>query len=158
MDGYHPKRRRDKSNPYRIYEKGGKYYLCFHDGQGARHEMEIEKALFDMLDWFELKDLAFLNEWDRHIEHSEQTEQLSNRRSFQESESVEDMVLRRLEYRQLHRAISVLPEIQRRRLTLYYFHGLTYKQIAEKEGCTLQAVAKSIAAAENKIKKFLSKG
>lgn len=155
MDGKHPKRRKDKYNPYTICEKEGKYYLTFRDGQGVQHDMEIEKELFDMLDRFELDDLVFLNEWDRHIEQFEQTEQSLNRRSFYKAEAVEDLVFRRLEYQQLHRAISELPEIQRRRLTLYYFRGLTYEQIAEMEGCSLQAVAKSVTAAEKRLKKIL---
>ena len=62
------------------------------------------------------------------------------------------------EYAQLHRAISELPEIQKRRLILYYFQGLTYEQIAGMEGCTFQAVAKSVAAAEKRLKKFFGIG
>ena len=41
MIGYHPKRRKDKYNPYTICENDGRYYLSFKDGQGVRHEMEI---------------------------------------------------------------------------------------------------------------------
>ena len=35
--------------------------------------MEIGKALFDVLDRFELEDLSFLNEVDNHYERSELT-------------------------------------------------------------------------------------
>lgn len=156
MDGNHPKRRKDKYNPYTICEKNGKYYLSFSDGQDVRHEMEIQKELFDMLNQFELDDLSVLNEWDRHIEHFEQTEQSLNRRAYYKAESVEDAVLRNIEYERLHRAISELPETQRRRLTLYYFRGLTYEQIAEMEGCSHPAVIKSVSAAIKKIRKILS--
>lgn len=156
MDGKHPKRRKDKYNPYTICEKNGKYYLSFSDGQGVRHEMKIQKELFDMLNQFELDDLSILNEWDRHIEHFEQTEQSLNRRAYYKAESVEDAVLRNIEYERLHRAISELPETQRRRLTLYYFQGLTYEQIAEMEGCSHPAVIKSVSAAIEKIRKILS--
>ncbi len=157
MDGNHPKRRKDKYNPYTICEKNDKYYLSFSDGQGVRYEMEIQKELFDMLNQFELDDLSVLNEWDRHIEHFEQTEQSLNRRAYYKAESVEDAVLRNIEYERLHRAISELPETQRRRLTLYYFQGLTYEQIAEMEGCSHPAVIKSVSAAIEKIRKILSK-
>lgn len=156
MDGNHPKRRKDKYNPYTICEKNDKYYLSFSDGQGVRYEMEIQKELFDMLNQFELDDLSVLNEWDRHIEHFEQTEQSLNRRAYYKAESVEDAVLRNIEYERLHRAISELPETQRRRLTLYYFQGLTYEQIAEMEGCSHPAVIKSVSAAIEKIRKILS--
>lgn len=156
MDGNHPKRRKDKYNPYTIFEKDGRFFLSFRDGQAVQYDIEIDKSLFDVLNQFELDDLSILNEWDRHIEHFEQTEQSLNRRAYYKAESVEDAVLRNIEYERLHRAISELPETQRRRLTLYYFRGLTYEQIAEMEGCSHPAVIKSVSAAIEKIRKILS--
>ena len=153
----HPKRRKDKYNPYTICENNGRYYLSFKDGQGVRHEMEIEKDLFDMLNLFELDDLSILNEWDRHIEHFEQTEQSLNRRACYKTELVEDTVLRNIEYEQLHQSISMLTETQQRRLKLYYFRELTYKRIAEMERCSTSAVVSSISAAIENIRKILSK-
>ena len=155
MIGNHPKRRKDKYNPYKICENNGRYYLSFKDGQGVRHEMEIQKDLFDVLNRFELDDLSILNEWDRHIEHFEQTEQSLNRRASYKAESVEEVVLRNIEYEQLHQAIATLTETQRRRLTLYYFRGLTYTRIAEMEDCSVSAVGDSICAAIENIKKIL---
>ena len=48
-------------------------------------------------------------------------------------------------------AISELPETMKRRLLLYYSEGLTYKQIAEKEGKNPKTIFESIKAAEKKI-------
>ena len=155
MIGNHPKRRKDKYNPYKICENNGRYYLSFKDGQGVRHNMEIEKELFDVLNRFELDDLSILNEWDRHIEHFEQTEQSLNRRASYKTESVEEVVLRNIEYEELHPAIATLTKTQQRRLTLYYFRGLTYKQIAEMEDCSISSVGDSISAAIENIKKIL---
>lgn len=156
MDENRPKRRKDKYNPYTLTEKEGKQLLSFRDGQGVLRELQITKELFEVLNQFELDDLSVLNEWDRHIEHFEQTEQSLNRRAYYKAESVEDAVLRNIEYERLHRAISELPETQRRRLTLYYFRGLTYEQIAKMEGCSHPAVIKSVSAAIEKIRKILS--
>ena len=156
MDEKRPKRRKDKYNPYTLTEKEGKQFLSFRDGQGVFRELQIAKELFEVLNRFELDDISVLNEWDRHIEHFEQTEQSLNRRAYYKAESVEDAVLRNIEYERLHRAISELPETQRRRLTLYYFRGLTYEQIAEMEGCSHPAVIKSVSAAIEKIRKILS--
>lgn len=155
MDDRHPKRRKDKYNPYTISKRDGRYYLAFTDGQGVFHDMEIAEQLYYTLDRFELDDLSWLNEWDRHIEQSELTDEALHQRAVTQTESVEDSVIRRMLYRQLHKAIAALPETQRRRLLYYYFAGMTYEQIAELEGCTFQAVGKSIAAAEKNIKKFL---
>ena len=102
-----------------------------------------------------MDDLSILNEWDRHIEHFEQTEQSLNRRASYKAESVEEVVLRNIEYEELHQAIATLTETQQRRLTLYFFRGLTYKQIAEMESCSISSVCGSISAAIENIKKIL---
>lgn len=62
MDGRHPKRRKDKYNPYTLTVADGKFYLSFEDGQGVYHEMEIDASLYRLLDRFELDDLSYLNE------------------------------------------------------------------------------------------------
>ena len=123
---------------------------------GVRQELEIDKALFDMLDRFELDDLSFLNEVDNHYERSELTEASINARAFELPETVEETVMQRDENERLIMAIAMLPEKQRKRLTLFYFRGLTYAQIAEKEGCTIMPVKRSIDTAIENLKKFLS--
>ena len=55
-------------------------------------------------------------------------------------------------YGELHKAIDMLPEVQRRRLLLYYFGGYTYDQIAQMEGCTKMAVKFSIDIAIKKLR------
>ena len=156
MKGNHPKRRKDKYNPYSICEQGGHYYISFKDGQGVLHEFEINKELYETFNSFELDDLVYLNVVDRHIEQSEIWESSLHERAVQKTETVEDTVLRNLQMEKLHRAISELPEIQRRRLWLYFFNGLTYEQIAELEKCKHPAVIKSIKSALKKLKKILS--
>lgn len=169
MDGNHPKnnidprpkRRRDKDNPYEIFTIGietdaPRYYIRFKDGSRVEHCLEITKELFDLLDSFELDDLSFLNEWDRHLEQSEQTEASLNARSVHHQETVEEAVFRHIESEMLHRAITTLTEVQRRRLLLYYFGNLTYQDIADREGCSKVAVKytidKAIAALQKIIK------
>ena len=170
MDGNHPKnadprpkRRRDKDNPYELFTTSlgtdqPRYYLAFVDSTGIEQCMEIDKTLFDVFDRFELDDISFMNEVDRHYEQSEQTEQSLNRRAAQPQKSVEEAVFQRAEVETLRHAIAKLPEKQRRRLVLYYFGDFTYEQIAEMEGCAFQVVAKSIKAAEKNLKNFLTGG
>ena len=155
MDGHHPKRRKDKYNPYTIgTTEDGRRWLTFSDGQGNRHHFEISAAVFALFDSFELDDLSYLNEVDRHYEQSELTEASLYDRAVHRPATVEESALQSMEYAQLHRAISGLPEIQKRRLILYYFQGLTYERIAEMEGCTKRAVKFSVDIAVEKLKKF----
>ena len=51
MDGHHPKRRKDKYNPYTICTtEDGRHWLTFSDGQGNRHHFEISAAVFTLFD------------------------------------------------------------------------------------------------------------
>lgn len=152
-----PKRRKGKDNPYEILSVGigtafPHYYLSFIDSGGTRCCIEIDKPLFDAFDRFELEDISYMNEVDRHYEHSEQTEASINKRSAMPQESVEEIVSRRMELDRLYQAIDKLPEKQRRRLVLYYFGDFTYEQIGEMEGCTKRAVKFSIDAALKNMK------
>ena len=155
-----PKRRKDRDNPYEIYSVGintaqPHYYLSFVDSSKVKRCMEIDRALFDAFDEFELDDISFMNEVDNHYERSEQTDTSLNRRAAYPRESVEETVSRRVETEALHKAIALLPEIQRHRLVLYYFGDFTYQQIAEMEGCTISPVKRSIDAAIEKLKNIL---
>ena len=155
-----PKRRRDEESPYEIYSAGintahPRFYLFFKGCDGIKRWMEIDRALFDAFNEFELDDLSFFNEVDRHYEQSEVTEATLNRRAATPQESVEETVFQRVEVDKLHRAIAKLPEKQRRRLVLYYFGEFTYEQIAEMEGCTISPVKRSIEKAIENLKNFL---
>ena len=117
--------------------------------------MEVSRELYEAFERFELDDLKYLNILDWHIEQSEIYDITLHRRSGQAGESAENEAIRKIALEELYIAISMLSEIQKRRLVLYYFVGLTYKQIAEMEDCSFQAIAKSVTTAEKKLKKFL---
>lgn len=153
MDEKHPNRKKDKHNPYTLMIVEGRYYLSFKDGRGVMQNIEIDKVLYELFNRFELEDISYLNRVSRHIEHSELTEASLNDRAFYKTESLEETVSRSIEYELLHKAISKLPETQRRRLLLYFFGEMTYEQIAELEGCTKRAVKFSIDLAIEKLRK-----
>lgn len=155
MDERHPKRRKDKNNPYTLSIASGRFYLSFRDGMGVLHEMEIDGDLYGLLNAFELEDLSYLNEWDRHIEQSELSEETLEQRMWKTPCSVEETVYRAIQYEQLHQAIDHLPKTQRRRLLLYYFYDFTYEKIAEIEGCSVHSVFVAIERAKEKINFFL---
>lgn len=153
MDEKHPNRKKDKHNPYTLMIVEGRYYLSFKDARGVMQNIEIDKVLYELFNRFELEDISHLNRVSRHIEHSELTEASLNERAFYKAESLEESVSRSIEYELLHKAISKLPETQRRRLLLYFFGEMTYEQVAELEGCTKRAVKFSVDLAIEKLKK-----
>lgn len=88
--GEHPKRRKDKYNPYSIYEMDGTYFVPFKDGQGALNRYEITREVYEAFNSFELEDLSYLNIWDRHIEQSALWEPTVHERAVEVQESVEE--------------------------------------------------------------------
>ena len=119
------------------------------------NKYEITEELYDAFNSFELEDLSYLNVWDRHMEQSEIWESTLNERAVEVQESVEDIVIRNLQNEKVHRAIDMLPEVQRRRVKMYFFDGMTYEEIAAKEKCKHPAVVKSVKAALEKSKNIL---
>lgn len=155
MKEKHPKRRKDKYNPYNIYEETGKYFITFKDGENKLHSFEIGEELYEAFNEFELEDISYLNVWDRHIEQSDLREPTLHERAVEAQESVEDIVIRNLQNEKVHNAIGMLPEVQKRRIKMYFFEGMTYEEIAARENCKHPAVVKSVKGALDKLKNTL---
>ena len=62
MDGTHPKRKKDKYNPYVLSIENNQYYIAFTDCQGKHQKMEISESLYRAFDDFELEDISHLNQ------------------------------------------------------------------------------------------------
>ena len=156
-----PKRRKAQDNPYELFTVGihtehPHFFAQFIDDTGEMRCVEVSRSIYTTLDRFELDDLSFLNEVDNHYEHSELTESSLHQRATRRPQSVEETVMAHIQSEILHKAIAALPEIQRRRLVLYYFGDYTYEQIGEMEGCSHQAISKGVNAAISNLKNILS--
>lgn len=151
-----PKRRKYKDNPYILEsDKNLNFYrIIFTDGDGNKQSVEINHEMHCEFNNFELEDLREMNQYDRHIEHLEQTEEALYNKSKKQI-SVEEEVEIKMRNEELYKAINMLPEIQKRRIKMYYFEDMTLKEIAEKEGCHLMSVKDSITSGIEKLKKFL---
>lgn len=74
-----------------------------------------------------------------------------------EAESVEETVLRKLQYVQLHKALSLLPDDERELIDHLFFQGQTERQAAEHMGIYRNAVHKRKNRILKKLKKFFEK-
>jgi len=132
------------------------YFVSFTDGQSVEHEVEIDRETFEALDDCRRHEKRQKNFHDRHIEHSDLTDETLLRRACEAPHATDEIIGRSETVRALRAAINELPEIQRRRLLLYYETELTYAQIAEIEGCTKMPVKRSIHRAEERIRETLT--
>ena len=155
MDENHPNRKKDRLNPYTLYIENNAYYISFTDGQGVYHKQEITLELYSAFNRFELDDISWINEKNRHVSGRTCSEGLLECEIIDSSESLEEYVHTKILHQKVREAIEQLSEIQRRRVKLYYFEGYTYEQIAQIEGCTHPAIMKSIKVAEQHIRDLL---
>ena len=150
-----PKRRKHKDNPYTLKKVGSKFFVSFKDGMGISQEIEINEKQNNAFNEFELEDLSEMNEFDRHIEHSEIYENNLEKRAKEKTISMEDEFIKQTTFEELKKAIEMLPENQKRRIKNYYFDDLNTYQIARLEGIAHQVVDRSIKKAINNLRKIL---
>lgn len=150
-----PKRRKDKYNPYTLYTKAGRYYISFVDVNNNFQEIEVSQEVFESFNKFELEDISQMNEYDRHLEHSESNENTLYQKSVSSEQPLEEYFDKAQAGENLHMAISKLPDLQKRRLKKYYFEEKTFEEISLEEGCTYQCVQRSVYRAVGKIKNIL---
>lgn len=118
-----PKRRKFKDNPYTIIEIeiSNKYFITFKDSRGIFNKVEVSKDIYELFNYYELRDLSQMNEYDNHIEYSEIYENNLNKRAIKKEKSIEEIILEKFSFNELKKAIEELPEIQKQRIKKYYF-------------------------------------
>ena len=152
-----PKRRKYKDNPYTLNycEERDIYIISFKDSRGIIQNVEVTETIYKTFDRFELDDLSEMNEFDNHIEHSEIFENNLNDRAKDKPISLKDEIIRKSTFDELKKAIDMLPEVQKRRIKLYYFDDMSTKDIATLEKCTQHSVRVSIRRAIEELKNIL---
>lgn len=127
----------------------------YKNAVGEKEYAYVSKEVYEALaDTFrreahaeEMRDL-------RHTTADGYTEGETEDLMTERGETLEDAVIRRMELETLQEAMQSLTDIQRERLHLYFFHNLTFRQIAQKTGVSDKSVRESIEASLKKIKKF----
>lgn len=152
-----PKRRKSKYNPYKLefIKEKNKYEVKFKDFNNKQFNIETSEEIFSEFNKFELDDISQMNEYDRHIEHSQLTEETLHNRIKEKELNVEELVISKLEKEEIYKAILKLPEKQRKRIILYFFKELKLREISKKEHTSVRAIQYTISIALKNLKKFL---
>lgn len=145
-----------KNKKYKEYQLNDNQTISFVDSKGYKQCLVIDHMLYKQLHNFELQDKKEMNEYDRHIEHLEQTEIALYKKTKNRYVSLEDIVLTKIINEKLYEAINKLPSKQKRRLKMYYFDDMTLKEIGNLEKCSPQAVSYSIECAIKNLAKILN--
>lgn len=154
----HSKRNKSKDNPYTLsYDEMKETYIVeFKDNKNQLHKVEISEKIYEQFDRFELEDISQIHKYRKHIEHSEVYEETLLHRAINKPISIEEEVEYKIMLEDIKNAFSVLTETQKRRIKMYYFDDLNFKQIAAIEHCDESSVRESIYKGLEKIKKILN--
>lgn len=90
----------------------------------------------------------------RHTTRDGYTEGETEDLIVEAGETPEDIIIRRMELETLQKAMQSLTDVQRERLQMYFFEGMTIREIAEREGVNRNAVWKSLQATIARLKEF----
>jgi len=128
-----------------------RYYAAFVDGDGIPREAEINREVYLALEECRRHEQRQVRSDERHRERLVLSEGQLAERILLPSRSIEEAVAQAAD---IQAALASLTSTQRRRLLLYYEHGLSYEQIAEIENCAYQVITKSVVLAKEKLQKF----
>ena len=153
----HSKRNKSKDNPYTLSynETISSYVVEFKDNKNIFHKVEISDEVYQAFDKFELEDISQIHKYRKHIEHSEVYEESLYHRAVNQDKSVETIIEEKFLNDSLKSAIEKLTNTQKRRIKLYYFEDLNFKEIAKLEKCDESSVRESIYSSIEKIRKIL---
>ena len=127
----------------------------YKDAVGEREYTYVTREVYEALaDTFSKEAHAQEMRDIRHTTKDGYTEGETEELVELTGESVEDMVIRQMEIETLQKAMQSLTPVQRERLHFYFFEGMTYRQIAAKEGVGEKNIRESINGAVKKIKKY----
>ena len=136
-------------------DKLNKYYIFFKDSVGKECKLEIEEEIFNV--YMDSKKVykKIQNQYDRHEEHFEQTEENLYKKGVHTEEYVEDFIIKKETYSDLRKTVKKVTSPHNKRIEMYFFKEMTAQEIATKEGKNERTIRYSIKKGIDEIiKKF----
>jgi RNA polymerase sigma-70 factor (ECF subfamily) len=118
--------------------------------------VEVTREVADFLDECRRDDVRQDKKRQRHIADKPYLENETEDFMSVAPRGFQDELVDKLAMDMLPDALAALPEIQRRRVTAYYYEGLTYREIAARESKDESTIRESIASAIKKLKKHFA--
>lgn len=124
----------------------------YRTANGSRICVEVSTSVKELLEQSDRQIRSQRRQDRRYLDFTPLTDEVLEISLLGVYEDTADLLERMECNARLHNAIGKLTEVQRRRLSLYYFEGLTYSQIAKLEGVSHRAVIYSIEQALKQLK------
>lgn len=124
----------------------------YKTANGSRICVEVSTSVKELLEQSDRQIRSQRRQDRRYLDFTPLTDEVLEISLLGVYEDTADLLERMERNARLHKAIGKLTDVQRRRLSLYYFEGLTYSQIAKLEGVSHRAVIYSIEQALKQLK------
>lgn len=138
-------------------ESENKYYISFIDSANHNCRVQIDKEIFDVYKNSKKSYTKIKNETSRYLEHSNLSDIDIYKRSAQHPSSIEEIIIKKDENKQLNEALKTLTDTQYRRIELHIINEITIRGVADIEKVQKKQIEKSLKLGLKKIKKFLDK-
>jgi len=138
------------------------YFVAFEGQSGDKVDIEVEAHVYDAIREFELIEARIARSDRRHFEHFALSDSETESRALRKLETTEMAAISKICAERLAAVIAELPPLQRKRYLLFYNGGMRLKDIADREGCSIPSVSRSIRRADKKVreayKNFFTEG
>ena len=126
-----------------------RYHVKIKDEYEREIEIEVSSEIFDVFEYEHKQIERYKNEIRRHYDKRQLEDYIIANEFNNYSEQLpEDIYLKREKIKEM---LSLCTPTQRKRFCLNKIYGYSCEEIAKLEGCTKNAVVKSIAAAMKKM-------
>jgi len=123
---------------------------------GSRICVEVSTSVKEVLEETDRKIRSQRRQDRRRLNFTPLTDEFLEGSLLAAAEDTADLYEKIERDARLHEAIDKLTEVQKRRLHLYYFRGLKYREIAELEGVNFASIGQSIRLALKQLCKLLA--
>lgn len=128
--------------------------ITYKLADGKRICVEVSTPVKELLEQSDRQIRSQRRQDRRHLDFAVFTDEDLASSLLPAYEDTADLLERMERDARLHEVIGKLTDIQRRRLGLYYFDGLSYSRIARIEGVSTQTVFSTIEKALKRLRKL----
>ena len=131
--------------------------IKYKTADGNRICIEVSTSVKELLEQSDRQIRSQRRQDRRYLVNEEYIDGLTDTSTIYPDEDIADLVCRMDSYDRLYEAIETLPEVQKRRLRLYYNDNLSCRQIAALDGVHHTTIVRSLESARTCLRKYLIK-
>ncbi|MCL2816369.1 MAG: hypothetical protein FWD23_17380 [Oscillospiraceae bacterium] len=129
--------------------------VIYRLADGKRIRLDVTSKVAELLEQSDRQIRSQRRQDRRYLIYTDCIAEFADK-TIAEQEDTADLVIRMDTYKRLYAALNKLPDVLRRRVYLYYFCGLTCRDIAFAENAHHTTVSRSLKAAVKALRSHLT--